>query len=175
MKILALLLLLAPIHQNSMGGDLTVDEAPNGAVLRTMGGDIRIRNAAGDVVAKTMGGNIRIRSSNGSIDAGTMGGNIVLEVLGGGESREIHLASMGGRIELSLPNDFAADFDVQLEQDRDSGPHQIRSDFPLHIQESTRRHWFRSVRVLTGTGKNGTGGNRVRIWTIGSDITIRRR
>jgi len=175
MKILALFLLLAPIRQSSMGGDLSVGDAPNGAVLRTMGGDIRVRNAAGDVVAKTMGGNIRIRSSNGSIDAGSMGGSVVLEVLGGSENREIHLASMGGPIELSLPSDFAADFDIHLELSRNDGPRSIRSDFPLHIEESTRRHWFRKVRVLTGTGKNGTGGNRVRIWTIGSDITIRRR
>jgi DUF4097 and DUF4098 domain-containing protein YvlB len=175
MKSLAILLLCMPIVHNSMGGDLDVDAAPHGAVLRTMGGDIRVGSAGGDIVAKTMGGNIRVSRLDGSIDAGTMGGNIDVEVLGAGTDRSIHLASMGGSIEVSLPKDFAADFEVELEEDNDRGRHEIRSDFPLHIEESTHRRLFRKVRVLTATGKNGTGGNRVRIWTIGSDITIHRR
>src|SRR5881275_1517879 len=94
MRNLAFLLLLLPltaiadskIVRNTMGGDIDVPSAPNGAVLRTMGGDI---------VAKTMGGNIRVRRLSGSINAGTMGGNVDIEVFGAGSCRSIQASSMG--------------------------------------------------------------------------------
>jgi len=183
MKYLAFVLLLIPATANggskitrfSMGGDIDVDNARHGAVLRTMGGDIRIERAGGTVVAKTMGGNIRVDHLEGSLDAGTLGGNVEVEVLGAAAGRDIKITSLGGEIELTLPKDFAADFEIELEQDDDGAPSQIRSDFPLNIRESTRRHWFRKVNVLTATGRNGNGGTRVRLWTAGADITIRRR
>jgi DUF4097 and DUF4098 domain-containing protein YvlB len=162
----------ARIVRHSMGGDIDVDNAPDGAVLRTMGGDIRIERAGESVVAKTMGGNIHVNRLEGSIDAGTMGGNVRVEVVGSGIGRSIELASMGGTIEVTLPKDFAASFDIELEQDDDRPTHKIISDFPLHIRESTRRQWFRERRILTATGTSGSGGNRVRIRTIGADITI---
>jgi DUF4097 and DUF4098 domain-containing protein YvlB len=158
-----------------MGGDIDVDSAPDGAVLRTMGGDIRIERAGGSVIAKTMGGNIRVNRMEGSIDAGTMGGDVHVEIVGSGIDRSIDLASMGGTIEVTLPKDFPASFDIELEQDDDGGTHRIISDFPLHIRESTRRQWFRDRRVMTATGTSGSGGNRVRIRTIGADITIRKK
>lgn len=183
MKSFALLLLLlwagttegSKIRESTMGGDLRVESAPEGAVLRTMGGDIRVRHAGGDVVAKTMGGNIRVDRLEGSIDAGTMGGNVEIEVAGLGTGRTIEVHSMGGHIEVTLPRDFAGDFDVVLEQDDDDRDYTIRSDFPLKIEETTKRRWFQTMRVLTATGKSGSGGNRVRITTIGGEIVIRKK
>ena len=183
MKYLAFALLLIPatlnagskIVRNSMGGDIDVDDARNGAVLRTMGGDIRVERAGGNVVAKTMGGNIRVDRLEGSLDAGTLGGNVEVEVLGAASGRDIEITSLGGSIELTLPKDFAADFEIELEQDADGRPSRIISDFPLSIRQSTKRHWFRRVDVLTATGRNGSGGTRVRLWTVGADIIIRRK
>ena len=183
MKYLAFLLLLIPatagadskIVRHSMGGDIEVDHAPHGAVLRTMGGDIEVRSANGVVVAKTMGGDIRIDRLSGSIDAGTMGGNVEIEVLGAGNGRTIRIRSLGGHVEVLLPKNFDAEFEVELEQDDDEDWHKITSDFPLQITESKGRHWFKKVVVLKGTGRNGSGANRVRLETIGGDITIRAR
>lgn len=184
MKKIALLLLLlfaADVHAEkivgrSMGGDLAVRDASDGAVLRTMGGDIRVTGAGGSVVAKTMGGNIEVTDLTGSLDAGTMGGNVVVEVIGGGTGRELLLRSMGGEIELTLPKDFAGDFEVELEQDDEGRQHRIISDFPLQIRESTKRRWLRgSVGIINATGRNGGGGNRIKITTIGADIRIRRK
>ena len=181
MKKIALVLLFVPviafagskIVRYSMGGDIRVADAPHGAVLRTMGGDIRVKSSNGTVTAKTMGGDIRVDRLEGSLDAGTMGGDVDVEVLNAGNGRDIKISSMGGSIDVTLPKDFAADFEVQLEQDRDGRPHKIVSDFPLQIEKSTRRHWFRRVEVLTGTGRSGSGANHIRLWTIGSNITIR--
>lgn len=181
MKSLALLLLLATADTSrvvhfSMGGDIVVDRAPGGASLRTMGGDIRVHSSGDTVVAKTMGGRIRADQVAGSIDAGTMGGDVEVEVVGGGAGRSIDLYSMGGSIELTIPKSFAARFDVELE-DGDGGRRDSRivSDIPLHVEEEHHRHWFHDVRTQTATGTNGSGVNRVKIRTIGGDITIRSR
>lgn len=183
MKYLAFLLLLIPMTASadskivrfSMGGDIELDDARHGASLRTMGGDIRIERAGGRVVAKTMGGNIRVDRLEGSLDAGTMGGNVEVEVLGASAGRNIEITSMGGQIEITLPKDYAADFEVELEQDVDGPRSRIISDFPLHVTETTKRHWFKKVSVMTAKGRNGSGGTRVRLWTAGADITIRKR
>ena len=181
MKALALLLLLFPasalaegrIVQSSMGGDFDIADAPHGASLRTMGGDIRITNARGHVVAKTMGGDIRVRRMDGSIDAGTMGGSVQVEVV---RNADVEIHSMGGHIDITLPANFSGVFDVELEQDEDGPENEIVSDFPLKIRETEKNNWFRpDTKVLNGTGRSGSGANRVKISTIGGDIRIRRK
>jgi DUF4097 and DUF4098 domain-containing protein YvlB len=183
MKAFAILLMLVPLAadagtrvvRHSMGGDIVVASAPDGASVSTMGGDIRLGNVAGEVVARTMGGNVRAARVEGSIRASTMGGNVRLDIAGGGSGRSIEASSMGGAIDVSLPSGFGADFEVELSQWEDGPMHTIRSDFPLQIRESTRWRWFRHVRVLTATGRIGAGGNLVRIETNGGDITIHQK
>jgi DUF4097 and DUF4098 domain-containing protein YvlB len=182
MKTLALVLLLFSasaaegrhISQSSMGGDLEVRTAPDGATLRTMGGDIRVGSAQGRVTAKTMGGNITVRDLSGPVDAGTMGGNVDIEVTRAGG--DIEISSMGGHIELTLPANFSGTFDIELEQDDDGPRNEIVSDFPLQIREKKKNNWLRpDTTVLEGEGVNGAGQYRVKITTIGGDIRIRRK
>ena len=167
------LLLLATISIWRMGGDIQLDDAPNGASLHTMGGDIRIARGAGKIVAKTMGGNIEIRSLTGSIEATTMGGQIVVNVDGNGPGHNLELHSLGGEIELTLPANFDGEFSIELEEG--DSPHTVTSDFPLNLQQSSRTHWFSQHVVQTATGHIGSGLNRVHITTVGSDITIRKK
>jgi len=170
------ILLLATLSIWRMGGDIHVDNAPNGASLHTMGGNIRISRAAGNVVAKTMGGNIEIRSLTGSAEVSTMGGQIDVIVEGRGPGHDLDLQSLGGEIELTLPADFDGTFDVELEEGDRPRDLRVSSDFPLNVQESTRTRWFGSKHVVqTATGKTGSGANHVRITTVGSDITIRKK
>lgn len=181
MKTVALLLLLVTasaaegrIVRTSMGGDIDVPSAPDGATLRTMGGDIRVGSARGRVIAKTMGGNIEVLRLEGSLDAGTMGGNVDVDVVRGGGTIEI--SSLGGHVEITLPADFSGTFEIELEQDEEGRKNEIISDFPLQIRESKKNNWLRpDTTVLHGTGRNGTGANRVRITTIGGDIRIRKK
>jgi len=170
-------ILLASVSMFRMGGDIRLDDAPDGAVLRTMGGDIRVSRAGGKVVAKTMGGDIEIEALDGAADVGTMGGEIRVTVVRSGAGHDLQLRSLGGDIALTLPHDFGAEFDIELEED-DSGnnDHRITSDFPLQQRQSTRWRLFRSDKVVrTATGRAGSGINRVRITTIGSNIEIRRK
>jgi hypothetical protein len=171
------ILLLATITIFRMGGDIDLPNVPNGAALRTMGGDIHIGRAAGRVIAKTMGGNIEIRSLDGSAEASTMGGDVRVSVDGRGAGHDVDLYSLGGEIELVLPADFDGDFTVELEEgDGNDRDHRVISDFPLTTGESTHWRFFGGRHVVhTATGRIGSGANRVRITTIGSDIRIRKR
>jgi DUF4097 and DUF4098 domain-containing protein YvlB len=182
MKTLALVLLLFTafaaegrhISRTSMGGDLEVRTAPDGATLRTMGGDIRVDSAQGRVTAKTMGGDIEIRDVSGPVDAGTMGGNVEIVVTRG--DGNIEISSLGGHVELTLPANFSGSFDIELEQDDDGPRNEIISDFPLKVHEKKKNNWLRpDTIVLEAQGMSGTGKYRVKISTIGGDIRIRRK
>jgi DUF4097 and DUF4098 domain-containing protein YvlB len=163
------------IVQFSMGGDIRLDSAPEGASVRTMGGDIVIRRAGGRVLAKTMGGDIEIRQVDGSLEAGTMGGSVDVEVTGSATGREIRIGTMGGNIEVTFPRDFQGEFDVKVERDPDDEPVRIDSDFPLQLRESTARHFLQKLTVISGTGRSGAGGNRVRITAVGGNVVLRKR
>jgi DUF4097 and DUF4098 domain-containing protein YvlB len=170
------LLLLATISIWHMGGDIDIADAPNGAWLYTMGGDIRITRGAGNIIAKTMGGNIDIRSLTGSAEAGTMGGRIRVVVDGRGPGHDLDLHSLGGEVELTLPADFDGTFDLELEEGDTHCDLHVISDFPLSVRESKRVRFFGSNHyVQTATGRTGAGTNHVRITTVGSDITIRKK
>ena len=182
MKTIAMVLLLVTaaaaegkhISQSTMGGDLRVQSAPDGATLRTMGGNIEIGSAQGRVVAKTMGGNIEVRQLAGSLEAGTMGGNVDVTVSRG--DGNIEITSMGGHVELTLPANFSGTFDVELEQDDDGPRNQIISDFPLKIEQHKKDNWIRKDTIVyEGKGMVGSGANKVKITTIGGDVRIRRK
>jgi DUF4097 and DUF4098 domain-containing protein YvlB len=168
------ILLLATLSMFRMGGDIHVADAPNGASLHTMGGDIRVEHGAGHIVAKTMGGNIEVERLDGSADLGTMGGNVTVSVTASGPGHDLELHSMGGEIELTVPRGFDGDFSVEIDDGDDEERHEIKSDVPLHVSESS--HWFFGAhRIVTAAGRAGSGANRVRITTHGGDVTIRQR
>jgi hypothetical protein len=104
-----------------------------------------------------------------------MGGNVDVDVFGAGDDRRIEISSMGGSIEITLPHDFAAEFEVVTQANTHEPMGKITSDFPLTISRSTRRSWFQKLNVLSATGTTGSGGAHIRIWTMGGDITIRKR
>ena len=64
----------------------------------------------------------------------------------------------------------------ELEEGDDNQEHRITSDFPLARRESSRWRFFSGRRALhTATGRSGSGANRVKITTIGCNVTIRRK
>jgi hypothetical protein len=176
------LLCAAAVHGGSktsiwnMGGDIVVVDAPFGASLHTMGGDIRIGRARGEVVAKTMGGNIAVAELAGRrLDAGSMGGNIRVRVVDSGGGRDIVIHTMGGRVELIVPRDFDARFDVEIKRANENAESRIESDIPLTQTVTEHRGWLRSGRQLIVARKTtSTQPNRVEIRTYASRVVIRR-
>ncbi len=182
------------VHISKMGGDIDVEDAPQGADLNTMGGTIRLRNVDSVAKVKTMGGNIEIDTAGGPVDTTTMGGNI--RVLAAGDSvhatsmggnvnvrivpssakaRNIDLSTMGGEVELIVPKGFPMDIDIKLAYTKESW-HKPNITEPFGLAHSESSDWDYSNgsprKYIYAKGRVGTGGNRVVINAIGGDVTI---
>jgi len=167
------------VNITTMGGSISVDDAPMGAKVNTMGGDIDIDMAKVYVDATTMGGDIDIREIDGWIKASTMGGNVTAVMVGDPNKGERHVdvSSMGGDIEITLPADLSIEFDVRLTYTKNSRKnYKIISDFDIKTEET--KDWSYSNgtprKHIYGTGKVKDGKHLVRIETINGDIRIRK-
>jgi len=169
----------AAIDMSSMGGDLNVDQAPNGARLSTMGGNVRVRSASSYVKAETMGGDVMLDRVDGWIDAQTMGGRVTATVVGDATKgrRDVRLESKSGDLHLTVPADFDMDIDIELVYTRNSTRrYRVDSDLPLKIEES--KDWESNYgtprKVIHATGRVGTGAARIVLRTVNGDVTLTR-
>lgn len=168
------------VRMRSMGGDITLDDAPHGAELTTMGGDIRVRSAGGPVRAKTMGGKVQLEAVDGSIRASTMGGDVSARMVGDPArgDRSVELSSLGGDIELIVPEGLAMDVEVELIYSPErEGRYRITSDFPLQqtVEDYTERNHDRGERRrIRATGRVGNAQHAIRIRTMNGNVRLRR-
>lgn len=167
------------VNISTMGGEINVDEAMSGADVSTMGGNIKVRKAADHVKATTMGGNITIDQINGWVKASTMGGDIDVNMTGDPAkgNRDVNISSMGGDIELTLPDGISARFDVRITYTRRSSrDYQIKSDFPLDIKKDKEWEYDNGEpkKEINGSGKTGDGKNLIKVTTHNGDIIIRK-
>jgi DUF4097 and DUF4098 domain-containing protein YvlB len=167
------------IDIRSMGGDILVDDAENGANVHTMGGEIVVKNAKSHIIAQTMGGDINIEEIDGWIKATTMGGDIKAVMIGDPKSgnRSVKLTSMGGTIDLTLPKDLSANFDIRLSYTKNSRQNfEIDCDFDIKVKESEKWDYSKgsAKKYITGAGKVKDGKHHIRIETVNGDIRIRK-
>ena len=167
------------VHIKSMGGDIDVDDAPEGTDVHTMGGDIHIKSATKYARAKTMGGDILIDAIDGGVVATTMGGDVNVRMVGDpskGE-RNVAIESMGGDVTITVPSGLSMDFDITLAYTRDSPEnYKISSDFDVKQEES--KEWDRSKgsprKYIYGTGTVSGGKNKVKIKTINGNVYLKK-
>jgi len=164
---------------STMGGDINVSEALNGADLHTMGGQIRIRSARQFVKAKTMGGEIKIDSIDGWVEATTMGGDIEVSITGNPEQgdRHVSLSSTGGDVTLTVPDGLSMDIHIELGLSKDQGDkYKIYSDFDVKQSVGDKlegmNHTFKKVITATGTTKDGK--HKIKIKTIDGNIYLKK-
>lgn len=167
------------VRIKTMGGDINVDEALDGADVHTMGGAIRIKSARKHVKALTMGGKIDIREIDGSVNATTMGGDIEVTMIGNPSEgdRSVALKSYGGDITLVVPEGLSMDLDLSLAFTRKhEGDYHIESDFPLQKRTSTEWEYGHGDprKFIYGTGAVQGGKNRVVIETINGNIILKK-
>lgn len=163
----------------TMGGDIDVDDAPEGAAVHTMGGDIDIRNAARFVKAKTMGGDIEIEVTDGWVKATTMAGDIHVDVEKGlGEGKEgVELVSCCGDITLMVPAGLSMDLDLTIAYTRNSSQDfEIISDWDLDIEHSKEWDYDNGSprRRIYGTGEVKGGRYPIVIETINGNIYLKK-
>ena len=167
------------VNIQTMGGDIDVDDAPEGTDVHTMGGDIHIKHASKYARAKTMGGGIEIDAVDGRVDAVTMGGDVNVTMVGDPEKgeRSVTIESMGGDITLTVPAGLSMDIDITLAYTRDRrDDYKISSDFDVKQEES--KEWDRSHgsarKYIYGTGSIAGGRNKVHIKTINGNVFLKK-
>ena len=167
-----------PFHARAFGGDVDLDRAPEGAEITSFGGNVHIRSAGERVHAIAFGGNVRLDALDGSARVTTFGGDVHVAVTGPcARGRELALKSFGGNVWLTLPADFSAAIDVELECQRHGDEAcRIASDVPLTEEYGP---WHRSLfvfgpsrRTLHAWTKLGDGANRVRIHVHGGTVNL---
>lgn len=190
------------VQMATMAGNITVGAAPAGADLRTMAGNIHVGAASGLICAHTMAGNIQIDAADGSVEAETMAGHVTVRLAHPkssrsepdceSERRRVDINCASGSVDLAVPADFSATFDIQISctQSNDAeGRYRINSDFPLAqrvLSEGGRLGLLRSIlgvfvrrpgsatTGIHGTGLIGDGRHRIVIRTVIGNVTLRR-
>lgn len=168
-----------PMKVKTMGGSIEIDDAVNGAELETMGGSIEVNNVHEYLDATTMGGDIEIKNADARVKCSTMGGDVYLNVTASpdAENRDIKLSSMGGDIEVIVPEDFSMDIDVEITMDgRGNDYFKVISDFDLEEKKSNRSEWNDNGEiVLTARGIVNGGKNRVILSTRNGNVKIEKK
>jgi DUF4097 and DUF4098 domain-containing protein YvlB len=167
------------VRVSSMGGSISIDEAPRGATLETKGGGITVRSAKEFVKAETMGGNIRIYEIDGWVDAATMGGDVIVNMIGDPDKgrRDVEISSMGGDIELTVPDGLSMDVDIEIAYTKDSDQdYDIKGDFNIKKKRTDRwdGRWGSKKKYIYGTGRVAGGKHKIRISTINGDVYIKK-
>lgn len=163
---------------STMGGDIDVDKAPNGAKLNTMGGDITINNAEKYVIAETNGGDIEIKSVNGWINAKTLGGDVKVKMTGDPKEgkRDVTLTSLGGDITLYVPAGLSMNIEIEIAYTRKHQDSKIISDF--NINEERTKEWNDDYgtprKFIYGKGSVGGGKNKIIIHTINGNVYLKK-
>jgi DUF4097 and DUF4098 domain-containing protein YvlB len=170
------------VNIHKMGGEIDVDDAPQGATLTTMGGDIHLGSVAGFAHLKTMGGNINIDHASGPVDATTMGGDVSARLLGSADGSnsarsDIHLTSNGGSITLTVPKDFPMEIHVTLAYTKNAPrSYRIVNDLGLSPHTSSD-DWDTSHgsprKYIRSEGRVGSGLNHVEIKTVNGDVILK--
>jgi DUF4097 and DUF4098 domain-containing protein YvlB len=163
----------------TMGGDITVDDAPAGAWVKTMGGDIEVDNASGFVKASTMGGGVNINVVDGWVDASTMAGDVNVRIAGGlGEGEKgVNLSSCCGDVSLALPADLPVDLDLTISYTKNSSQDfEIISDFDLEIEWSKAWDYSNGTprKRIHGTARMGSGKYPIVIETVNGNIRLKK-
>jgi hypothetical protein len=101
------------LHIDRAGGSVDLDQAPDGAEVRTGGGDVRIGRAAGVVDASTGGGDLEIGPVAGSVHASTGAGKVHITLIdAGGEAQSVDMQTGTGTVILELPANLDASFEL---------------------------------------------------------------
>lgn len=167
------------VKVSTMGGDINVSDAPDGAEVHTMGGNIHIKSAGNFVKAKTMGGNIAVDSIDGAIKATTMGGNITVTMTGDPQKgdRDVKLQSMSGDITLTVPEGLSMDVDIELAYTKNAQKnYDIVSDFPLKVEKPDTWEESKGTPRKTIYGKAQITGakHKIKINTINGNIYLKK-
>ena len=156
---------------STSGGNIQVRKVSGSISMSTSGGDIELGGASGTVKAHTSGGNLKLENVSGSIDAATSGGDVTADLRPTGKGRS-KLASSGGEITLSIPEDAKATIEATIRLQgwgRHNKEYKVRSEFKEDTYDQRGDpDEIRAVYKLNG------GGETIELKTVNSDINIKK-
>ncbi len=155
------------LKAHTLAGDVRAGAIVGSATVDTSGGDIRIARIGGSAIARTGGGDIVLPGVGGGVTAETGGGEVRIVLLARQPKGGVTVRNAGGDVVLTVPSDFQADLDLQVEDTGDTEDVLIRTDFPgisVTRGEDTQR----------ASGSLNGGGPRVSVRTSSGSIRLRR-
>jgi len=166
------------LHIQKAGGDVDLEEAPEGAVIHTGGGEISVGRSAGLVDASTGGGNVEIGPVAGSVRAGTGAGDIHVTLAdAGGERQTVDVSSGSGKMIVELPAGFDGAIELETSYTESHG-RATRIESAWQLQQEPTTDWDDREgtprRYVRARGVLGNGRGLVRIKTVNGDIELRR-
>jgi hypothetical protein len=166
------------LHIEKAGGEIELDEAPQGAWVSTGGGQIRVGRAAGTIEANTGGGDINIGPVAGSVIAGTGAGDVHVRVVDAGkEEQTVEVTSGSGRVIVELPAQLDARFDLETAYTEKFG-RATHIDSPWKLDRQVTSRWDDREgtrrRYVRARGTVGSGRGLIHIRTVNGDIVLRR-
>jgi DUF4097 and DUF4098 domain-containing protein YvlB len=127
--------------------------------IKLVNGNLGVDGLSGDVRASTVNGSIKARNLAGDAKISTVNGRVEANFDRLEEARSIHLNSVNGNIELSLPPDAHADFTAN------NVTGSIHNDFGLPVE---RGPFIGSKLRATWKG----GGTRIKVRNVNGNILI---
>jgi hypothetical protein len=166
----------------SVSGDVTASDAPKSIEAKSVSGTIKITAQSKRVVAESVSGDVDLDGPSGEVELSTVSGSV--EVRGGGFEKaratavsgdirfdagivaegHLTLSSHSGRVEVTLPSDISADFQVETF----SGS--IDSDFGGRSHRTSRHAPGRTLEFTAGTGSA-----QIDLSSFSGDVIIRKK
>ena len=156
----------------SHGGNIEVKNVFGLCTLTSIGGDIEVGTAYNNLNVVTSGGDINISGVFGFLIGESTGGDIQARKLKSTKIKndKISLKTSGGDISLTLPDEYNADIDAEINYSRKNAGWEIDSEFPLKISKTKKSNKF----YLNGKTSINKGGTPVSLYVIEGDIRIKR-
>lgn len=120
----------------TLKGDILVENLEGNLDLFSSNGDLSLRNINGDILGWTKNGAIIGQQLAGCFNFETVSGDILIQKSWDGSvsGHTIDATTNAGNIFLELPEEFPADFRVEVNNPEVAPDEAIISDFPLYIE-----------------------------------------
>jgi DUF4097 and DUF4098 domain-containing protein YvlB len=165
------------INIEKAGGSVELEEAPEGAKIRTGGGRIFVGRGAGTIEANTGGGDIDIGPIAGSVLTGTGAGNVRVRLVdAAGKEQSVEVTTGNGKVIVQLPSNFEGRFDLETAYTANHGRTRIESPWALTREETTEYDGSHGTprKYVRGRGRVGNKDGVVYVRATNGDIEIRR-
>jgi len=144
---------------STSGGNIIVDKSAGIIHIATSGGNVNVIEAIGIIDVSTSGGNVSVTAVEGKVQAKTSGGDIVVNVKG--ENKGVYAETMGGRITIEIPKNFAANIDAGTMGG------DVRCDLPVTLTMTGRLDKSKINGTING------GGSLIYAHTMGGNVWIK--